>query len=624
MNERKAVFKAEFKSELGPLHHIDKDDEFCSRLKKKTRVYCNNSSDRMLGVWLIYFVVSIALCMNVYVLLNRVDTIFYLRLYQLVVSVIMLITTIVMAEFMWFARCNVAKLYRPHTVPRPMLFSGLMLTVGIVLGYAYFVVFNLTFQDCDELVDAHDPQEVWLEIIYDVTMIWFCILSFVYLMQRSYYGTLNQKMDQLRRLWINAAVYIVWLQVVVNKGYLSHQTLCQRKELNGSMWCPGVQRQYVCNTSQLAGTRQVWYYLNKGLLSSAVTACASEFFPVVLVAHWLVCGGAEERAEDLIRRQRQKKSVRRVLQRFITDISRVVGGRTKKLPMPPLFTSPLLQSLLIVAAWISGIFVVIQWFVRFYYTILFDTLHSQGWMVDYYVQVGVGIIQVIFHAMVFHWAAKVEERRFDAYHKAEARGDVVLILGCCILLTIKFVLQVVEMDYQKNDGFLMKTGFIMKVFGLLTTTGSQWLQFMSLRRILALSNRDIRSSRRFLPSIAIASFMANVVNFGLTYFETTIIKYQIGHEKEFGFSAVTLMSMIVTQIIYPADYLYAFTVAGCWMDLIYRYTRIGYFQLGPPHLDQQLEFDLFEDRRNSLKVPRKASKYRHSMPDIGINGCDSA
>jgi hypothetical protein len=104
-----------------------------------------------------------------------------------------------------------------------MLVSSLMLTVGIVLGYAYFIIFNLTFQDCDELVDALHPQEVWLEIIYEVAMIWFCSLSFFYLLQRSYYGGVSFHSDKMRRLWINATVCIAWIQVVVYKGYLSHQ-----------------------------------------------------------------------------------------------------------------------------------------------------------------------------------------------------------------------------------------------------------------------------------------------------------------------------------------------------------------------------------------------------------------
>jgi hypothetical protein len=68
------------------------------------------------------------------------------------------------------------------------------------------------------------------------------------------------------------------------------QGLCQRKELTG-YWCPVAQRNYTCDPSKLKGTRQIWYYLNKGLLNTSIIACASEFFPVVLVAHWLVCGG---------------------------------------------------------------------------------------------------------------------------------------------------------------------------------------------------------------------------------------------------------------------------------------------------------------------------------------------
>jgi hypothetical protein len=98
----------------------------------------------------------------------------------------------------------------------------------------------------------------------------------------------------------------------------------------------------------------------------------------------------------------------------------------------------------------------------------------------------------------------------------------------------------------------------------------QWLQFMSLRRILALSDRDIYSSKSFLPIVAISLFIANCIRFAVTFFETTTIKYQLAHEDDYGFSTVTLTCMIITQTIYPADYLFTFTVAGCWMDLIYR------------------------------------------------------
>ncbi|KAI6224410.1 hypothetical protein M3Y99_01397800 [Aphelenchoides fujianensis] len=486
----------------------------------------------LLSKWLIYAMVIVFLALNIYALLNRVNTILFLRIYQLAVACIMVLTSIVMLEFLVYARKNLPKLNTPHKIPRPMFFSTLILSVGIVIGYAYFIVFSLAFQDCDVLVDTTNPSDVWLDIAYEVGMIWFCIISFIYLMQRGYYGSVNYHSDKLRRAFINGTICIAWIQVVVYKGYLSHQVLCQRRELAG-YWCPD-NRQYTCDTHDLEGTRQIWYFLNKGLLNSTVIACASEFFP-------------------------QKKSVRRVLGRFMADISRIYGAQHKHVSLPPLRTAPSFAYIL------CGLSVILfHWLVKFYSTILFAKLYKEGWMFDDYVQFFSGLVHIFFHAAVYFWTTRIEERRFDAHHKAEARGDIVLILGCCILLTFKFVLQFVELDFQSSDGFITTFSCVLQMIFLVTTIGSQWLQFFSLRRILALGDRVI--------------------------IETTIVKYQITNEQEFGFHQVTLISMTVSQSIYPADYLFAFTVAGCWMDLIYRYSRMGYFQMGQPPLDQ-LEFD---------------------------------
>ena len=61
------------------------------------------------------------------------------------------------------------------------------------------------------------------------------------------------------------------------------------------------------------------------------------------------------------------------------------------------------------------------------------------------------------------------------------------------------------------------------------------------------------------------------------------IKYQLTDES-FKFSEVTLISMIFTQTLFPADYLYAFTVSCSWSELILRYKEMGTFQLGAPRL----------------------------------------
>ncbi|KAK6011396.1 hypothetical protein OSTOST_23524, partial [Ostertagia ostertagi] len=73
------------------------------------------------------------------------------------------------------------------------------------------------------------------------------------------------------------------------------------------------------------------------------------------------------------------------------------------------------------------------------------------------------------------------------------------------------------------------------------------------------------------------------IHFGITFFDTSLIKYQLTDET-FNFSKTTLVSMIFTQTIFPADYLFAFTVSGCYLELLQRYLNMGFFQLGTPRV----------------------------------------
>ncbi len=66
-----------------------------------------------------------------------------------------------MIEFMIYARRNFVKLQNPHNIPRPILVSSLLLTAGIVLGDAYFIVFNLTFQVSNGCERAGAVNNVW-------------------------------------------------------------------------------------------------------------------------------------------------------------------------------------------------------------------------------------------------------------------------------------------------------------------------------------------------------------------------------------------------------------------------------------------------------------------------------
>lgn len=70
------------------------------------------------------------------------------------------------------------------------------------------------------------------------------------------------------------------------------QVLCKRKELD-DYWCPVEPVHYSCNPyTDLHGMKKTWYYLHKGMLSTVTVTCVCELFPVLLVAHWIACGGA--------------------------------------------------------------------------------------------------------------------------------------------------------------------------------------------------------------------------------------------------------------------------------------------------------------------------------------------
>lgn len=97
------------------------------------------------------------------------------------------------------------------------------MTAGIILGYAYLLVFNISFSNCDKLIDATNNVEQWQEGIYCILMGLFCLLSIIYILERAYYGSLNTHFDIVTRRWVNVVLTIVWIKIVIFKSYLSYQ-----------------------------------------------------------------------------------------------------------------------------------------------------------------------------------------------------------------------------------------------------------------------------------------------------------------------------------------------------------------------------------------------------------------
>lgn len=56
-------------------------------------------------------------------------------------------------------------------------------------------------------------------------MVVFCLLSLVYILQRAYFGSLNTNFDIITRRGVNVVLTIVWIKIVIFKGYLSYKEL---------------------------------------------------------------------------------------------------------------------------------------------------------------------------------------------------------------------------------------------------------------------------------------------------------------------------------------------------------------------------------------------------------------
>ncbi|GMT25526.1 hypothetical protein PFISCL1PPCAC_16823, partial [Pristionchus fissidentatus] len=530
----------------------------------------------------LYLIFLICIFLNFYVLLSRVDTLFHLRVYHSVVGLLMICCAFVQIEFMWRTR-HLPKLEEPHEIPLPALIGALGLTLGIALGYLYFIVFNYAFINCDKLVDSiYSPSELWLETAYDLTMSGFSVLSLIYVLHRRFFGAINSSLDKVGRLFINITFIVVWIKVVLYKGYLSHSELCQRKELEG-YWCPAMKKVYNCHPSDdLHGTQKMWYYINKGILNTSIISCASEFFPVLLVAHWLTCGGAEERAETIKKKQERKQGLRALMKEFIKDATRVFVAE-HKIDVPPLNPSRKYLYFMWAVVPVTSLISLARWLCLFYYSIDFDELAKEEWPISDIMGICMASLQMMFYFVLYYFARSLDNERLDAHHKAHARGDIGILFGCCFVLFIKFILQSVELAYQYLDGFYSLEIVCIRIITLALTHWAQWTGYFALRRILAMSTRDVIDCKFFLPLAALGGFFFSWIHFGGTFLDTTDIKYQLTDET-FRFSAVTLICMIFTQTIFPAEYLYAFTAAGCYAEVLHRYLEIGTFQIGNPRL----------------------------------------
>ncbi|KHJ96048.1 hypothetical protein OESDEN_04000 [Oesophagostomum dentatum] len=144
-----------------------------------------------------------------------------------------------------------------------------------------------------------------------------------------------------------------------------------------------------------------------------------------------------------------------------------------------------------------------------------DLLIDIHWITNDIISLVASTLQLVFFLGVFAFTYYLTDERLDAHHKAHARGDISILFGCCLVLFVKLILQSVEVEFQRKDGFIILSDAIIATGCYVTIQGdpylqaSQWLQYFSVRRILAMSDRDCRATKNFLPMVALGEFYIN-------------------------------------------------------------------------------------------------------------------
>ncbi|KAH7703297.1 Protein F55G1.15, partial [Aphelenchoides avenae] len=181
------------------------------------------------------------------------------------------------------------------------LVTLIILSIGVAFGCSFRGVFLVANKGCDEIVDAIESNafELAIDILDCGLMVVFPFAALYYLFQRSARGILDVtwRQDYAIRTWINVSIAIAWINILIQKGYVHLKEICLHSDRSRFL-CPVEVRNHTCHPHRdFEGLQAAWYYTYESLLEPATMSCISEYFPVLLVAHWLACGGGRHRMD---------------------------------------------------------------------------------------------------------------------------------------------------------------------------------------------------------------------------------------------------------------------------------------------------------------------------------------
>ncbi|KAH7703739.1 Protein F55G1.15, partial [Aphelenchoides avenae] len=170
-----------------------------------------------------YGLMAVCICANVIALLARTDTAYYLHLYTVISSLLLVSAMGAMYAFIVVASRSTRKLCKSEMHGQTLV-TLIVLSIGVAFGCSFRGVFLMANKDCDEIVDAIESNafELAIDVMDCGLMTAFPFVALFYLFQRSAHGILDAtwRHDYAIRTWINVSIGIVWIKILVQKGYV--------------------------------------------------------------------------------------------------------------------------------------------------------------------------------------------------------------------------------------------------------------------------------------------------------------------------------------------------------------------------------------------------------------------
>ncbi|KAI1733287.1 hypothetical protein Ddc_02211 [Ditylenchus destructor] len=190
--------------------------------------------------------------------------------------------------------------------------------------------------DCDAIieVDSSDNWAIGQYEVFNFLMLLFSGLLAYYLRQRMYFPSDFDWVDFVTIKITSSLLVVLWIDELIYKSHGAIDALLPiigqiANRNNDTAFIPPCKKQkhsFKCHPEdefKKNGSKLYWYRLDEYLIHQVVASLACEYYPVLLVIHWVVTGRANNAVEKIIQRQEQSKSIELPLRQAAACISRV-------------------------------------------------------------------------------------------------------------------------------------------------------------------------------------------------------------------------------------------------------------------------------------------------------------